>query len=118
MITPEHELATTRKAEELHKEGWRVFILSRKSPDAIAVKDGKVIAVEILRGNASMRIQERKREDYQIFDSVIFGFHNGGTTAQRTKHLNLPLDDADFDRLEKAKGGKSWHDFVMELAKK
>jgi hypothetical protein len=33
------------------------------------------------------------------------------------KHLNIPLDDGEFKRLETAKGDKSWHDFVMELAK-
>lgn len=34
------------------------------------------------------------------------------------KHLNIPLEDADFERLEKAKGGKTWYDFIMELTKK
>ena len=29
--------------------------------------------------------------------------------------LNLPLDDADFAKLEKAKGEKTWYDFIMSL---
>lgn len=33
------------------------------------------------------------------------------------KQLNIILDDADHQKLLKAKGDKSWRDFIMELAK-
>jgi len=33
------------------------------------------------------------------------------------KTLNIPLDEKDYERLAKAKGKKSWRDFIMELAK-
>lgn len=34
------------------------------------------------------------------------------------KNINVTLDDADYQRLAKAKGEKSWRDFIMELADK
>lgn len=33
------------------------------------------------------------------------------------KQLNIILDDEDHRKLVKAKGEKSWRDFIMELAK-
>lgn len=33
------------------------------------------------------------------------------------KTINVPLEDNEHNLLLKAKGGKSWHDFVMELTK-
>ena len=32
------------------------------------------------------------------------------------KQLNIILDDEDHQKLLKAKGTKSWRDFIMELA--
>ena len=29
--------------------------------------------------------------------------------------INVTFDDADFERLERAKGEDSWHDFLMNL---
>ena len=34
------------------------------------------------------------------------------------KTLNIPLEDKEHEALSKAKGNQSWHDFVMQLAKK
>jgi hypothetical protein len=28
--------------------------------------------------------------------------------------LNVTFDDEDFEKLERAKGDKSWHDFIMD----
>jgi hypothetical protein len=30
--------------------------------------------------------------------------------------LNVPMDEKDYERLLKAKGNKTWRDFIMELA--
>jgi len=34
------------------------------------------------------------------------------------KRIAEVFEDAEFERLKKAKGTKSWHDFIMELASK
>ena len=34
------------------------------------------------------------------------------------KTLNIPLEDKEHEALSKAKGNQSWHDFIMQLAKK
>jgi len=33
------------------------------------------------------------------------------------KHIRITFEDGEMERLMKAKGDKTWHDFVMELAK-
>jgi len=33
------------------------------------------------------------------------------------KQLNIILDDNEHERLTKRKGQRSWHDFIMELAR-
>ena len=34
------------------------------------------------------------------------------------KKINEAFTEEEFERLKKAKGGKSWHNFIMELAAK
>ena len=91
-----HEEKLDETKNDLEKEGWRVTKLHGKSPDAIAVKNNKIIAVEILkswrkeRKNPEMvkrhgKFQSRyyggvtkatKRSNYDMFDDVVFGvFH-------------------------------------------
>ena len=91
--SPEHEAKLDETKNELEEKGWRVIKLFGKSPDAIAVKDGEIIAVEILkqwkkeRTNPKLikrhgKLQSRyyggmskanKRYDYRMFDDVVFG---------------------------------------------
>lgn len=33
------------------------------------------------------------------------------------KHIRITFEDEEMEKLLKAKDGKSWHDFVMELVK-
>jgi len=74
MVSEQHENALAAKLQHLENEGWRTFHL-RDIPDAIAVKDGKVIAVEILRNTPSVEREERiKRQQYSRFDDVIFDY--------------------------------------------
>lgn len=46
-----HEEALDLKIKELELSGWRVVNLHGKSPDAIAVKDNRIVAIEILKKN-------------------------------------------------------------------
>lgn len=91
----QHEAEVKRKAEEMISQGWRVIILNGKSPDAIAVKDGKIVAVEILKKIKTERTNEEtikrhgryvwryqggftqagKRSIYDMFDDVEFSFY-------------------------------------------
>jgi len=34
------------------------------------------------------------------------------------KTLNIPLDDEEFKKLEKAKGNLTWKEFILDLIKK
>lgn len=60
--------------EKLRSEGYIVINLQRKSPDAIAVKDGRVSAVEVLP-EESNRVAMKQLE-YSMFDNVVFSFYN------------------------------------------
>ncbi|MEM4391511.1 MAG: hypothetical protein QXG67_01845 [Candidatus Nitrosotenuis sp.] len=90
-----HEMALREKIKELEMDGWRVVNLQGKSPDAIAVKDNQIVAVEILKKIRAERKNPElarkkgkfkwtfaggftltsKRSNYDMFDDVIFGFY-------------------------------------------
>ena len=92
--SPEHEMTLEKKLLELEKEGWKTINLHGKSPDGIAVKNGKIAAVEILKkvrmrlgpsnvkkGKGKTRLKyvggvtlTNKRSNYDMFDDVIFDF--------------------------------------------
>lgn len=91
----EHEKTLEEKLTQLEKEGWKTINLHGKSPDGIAVKDGKIVAVEILKkirirlgpsnvrkGKGKMRWKyvgghtlAGKRSNYDMFDDIIFDFY-------------------------------------------
>jgi hypothetical protein len=76
----------------LEFDGWRVIKLYGKSPDAIAVKENKIVAVEVLKqwrkertdpieikkyGKNQLRYyggftMASKRSNYDMFDDVFF----------------------------------------------
>lgn len=90
-----HEETLKEKIKEMELDGWRVINLHGKSPDAIAVKNNQIVAVEILKKIKTERknqdIARRKgkfkwsfaggytlvgkRSNYDMFDDVIFGFY-------------------------------------------
>lgn len=90
-----HENALNELIKKLEDEGWRTINLHGKSPDAIAVKDNKITAVEILKRIKSERKNldlakkkgkfkwsfaggytlASKKSNYDMFDDVIFGFY-------------------------------------------
>ena len=47
----QHEIELEKAKKQLTEEGYRVIDLKGVSPDAIAIKNGKVIAVEVLGRN-------------------------------------------------------------------
>lgn len=74
----EHEALLKKTIRELEAEGWRVVDLEGKSPDAVAAKDGKIIAVEILgqrwipgTGWKQRWTYKAKKENYSMFDDVV-----------------------------------------------
>jgi hypothetical protein len=81
---PLHESTLTDAIEKFEAEGYRVVRLDGKSPDAIATKDGRLIAIEVVGKYKSKRgrrlskgwtigghtIAEKKRL-YSMFDDVI-----------------------------------------------
>ena len=74
-----HELTLKNYIEELKSQGYKAFDLNRKCPDGIAVKDGKVYAIEVLgtqkkkgKGNHRKWTFRGKRKEYYMFDDVLF----------------------------------------------
>ncbi len=90
-----HEEALEKLIDEMNLDGWKIINLHGKSPDAIAVKNNKIVAVEILkkikteRKNPDLAKKKgkfkwsfaggytlaSKRSNYDMFDEVIFGFY-------------------------------------------
>jgi len=66
----EHEMMLREYIRELEEEGYRVIDLKAKTPDAIAIKDGKIIAIEVLR-QYSKRAVDDKIHNYDMFDDVF-----------------------------------------------
>jgi hypothetical protein len=69
-----------RRLDELRNLGFRTIDLKGRIPDGIAVRDGKIIAVEVLtrfrdkRGHVKFNggtTIERKKHDYAMFDEVL-----------------------------------------------
>lgn len=74
-----HETELQEFIQRMRSEGKKIIDLAGKSPDAIMVKDGKLIAVEILPSRFSKSKQKwvhswsykEKKEIYSMFDDVI-----------------------------------------------
>jgi hypothetical protein len=78
----QHEDELRKTIASLEKEGYRVIDLCGYSPDAIAIKDGKIIAVEVLgkqwrkspTGNAEQLhagwTHSGKKKQYMMFDDL------------------------------------------------
>ena len=73
----QHEKVLKETIEKLEEKGYRVVDLKGKSPDAVATKDNKLIAVEIL-GETHRKgkwkkswTYTQKEDDYSMFDDII-----------------------------------------------
>lgn len=93
--------------ERLKKQGYRVINLEDKSPDAIAIKGNKVIAIEILgmsyykknfswKGTFSIK---QKLSTYHMFDGVIIRnfvrFCPDGVRKPKSKSRYFPTPDVE-----------------------
>lgn len=90
MPSKQHEETIRQKTNELKNEGWHVVILNGKVPDAIAVKDNMIVAIEVLPKKDIMRQPDwynkayrkmydgqtytmaMKRVNYKMFDGIMF----------------------------------------------
>jgi len=75
-----HELELKKTIQKLRNQGFRVVNLQGLSPDAIAVKNGKIIAVEVLGYHWREKPRKEwhagwthrgKRRAYSMFDEVL-----------------------------------------------
>jgi hypothetical protein len=70
----QHEKAVLDYLAELSSKGWKTIRLGKRSPDGIAVKDNRVVAVEIIIKNTDGKYRATdttKRDDYFMFDDVF-----------------------------------------------
>lgn len=94
----EHEKILKETINEYEQGGWRVIDLEGKSPDAIATKDNKIIAIEILgksykNGKWKKSHTTTEKEDiYYMFDEVVIKTFIRG---------NLPLHKKEEMKLDK-----------------
>ena len=94
-----HEEKLRQVLEKLNKEGYRAFDLERKSPDAIALKDNKIYAVEVLgrqykkgKGWTKKWTYLAKKKVYHMFDDILiydfkYPIKKGGDTP------TLPMEN-------------------------
>ena len=74
----EHEENLNFHIKDLRLKGFNVVKTGRKLPDAIATKDGKLYAIEVigiegtLGGNESKRKESEKRATYGMYDDLLF----------------------------------------------
>ena len=69
-----HEKGVVDFLSELREQGWKTINLKGKSPDGIAVKDNKIVAVEILtkdKYSSGGYHKGGKKSDYFMFDDVF-----------------------------------------------
>ena len=78
-VSKEHEEELEKYMNELKEQGFKVIKVGRKIPDAIAVKRGKVFAVEMMgkrhRGKKGWTFKvgkKQKLEAYAAYDGVLF----------------------------------------------
>ena len=94
MPSKEHETELERYLKELEEKGYKTVNLHGKMPDGIAIKNGRIFAVEILgkqkteRKNYDSKTHHgryvtrfyggitltQKRNNYRMFDEVLFSF--------------------------------------------
>jgi Holliday junction resolvase len=74
-----HESKLVEVIKELEGKGFRVVKLCGKSPDAIATRDGKIIAIEVIGKYGKKRKYKLtggwtiigKKRNYSMFDDVL-----------------------------------------------
>lgn len=89
-----HQKKVKEEIQRLESQGYRVIDTERKCPDAIAVKDGKIFAVEILprrykkgRGWNCKWSLRAKKINYKMYDDIFFAFYK--RNADGTEYTEL-----------------------------
>ena len=74
----QHKEAVVNYLKQLENEGWKTINLKGKSPDGIAIKNNKIVAIELLgytyrngKGWHSNKTIKNKKSDYSMFDDVF-----------------------------------------------
>lgn len=88
-----HEKVLELKLKQMQKDGWRVVNLHAKSPDGIAVKDGKIVAVEILK---RLKTERRGFEQIKKHGKYVYRFSGGATLTSKRANYDM-FDDVIFD---------------------
>lgn len=95
----QHRDELEKTIDYLKKQGFHVINLQNKSPDAIATKDGKLYAIEVLgqthmkrKGYKNNFTYKAKLNDYSMFDFVIVRVFDreNPTPADGTKTRVIP----------------------------
>jgi len=77
-MTERHDQAVRETVQKLRGQGYRVVEMP-SYPDAIAVKEGKIYAVEILKSNGRNNVMSLLRQkEYRGYDDIILQFFNEG----------------------------------------
>ena len=85
----QHRKEVLKYFKELEKEGWKVIDLQNKSPDGIAVKDNKIVAVELLlKKNIKETYKGFKSREYSMFDDILI---------KRVKRKPIDCDNQGWD---------------------
>jgi len=89
----EHEEKVKEFLKELESDGWRTINLNAKSPDGIAIKDGKVCAVEILK---KIKTERKNPESIKAHGRYVWRF-SGGYTMNAKRQIYDMFDDVLFE---------------------
>ena len=79
MESKEHEKRLNEAIKELRAKGYYVVNTRRKIPDAVACKDGKIFAVEMMgqrwtknRGWVNKHTKRQKERDYGNYAELLY----------------------------------------------
>lgn len=67
-----HEQALKETVEELEAQGYRILLMGRLHPDAIAEKDGEIVAVEVLGKYKRKRSPDGRSRGYKLTGGLTF----------------------------------------------
>ena len=91
----EHEKMLRKGIEILKKKGFRIIRLDRRIvPDAIAIKDNKIVAIESSTNPTNVWLTERKLKDSQYDSTIII-------TKPYSKHYHSPEEYFEVFKLRK-----------------
>lgn len=82
----QHEKTLQSYFQELESNGYKTLNLEGKCPDGIAIKDGKIYAVEILR---KIRYERKNPESIKRHGRFTWKFQSGNTLTSKLKAYHM-----------------------------